>query len=156
MENFKNHLRSLVQLALIDDQFDTEEKKLIYNLGKANKISEADINSLIQEELSKKHFESITYSALSFDQKFEFLYNIIQLMKVDRKVFLTEIKYCEDTSKRLGFNKRVVGELSKKIFADPLITTNQEELKRIAKKYEKQVFDNHMKQGYSRLSKLYH
>ncbi len=136
MENFKNHLRSLVQLALIDDQFDTEEKKLIYNLGKANNISEADIKLLVQEELSKKHFESITFSALSFDQKFEFLYNIIQLMKVDRKVFLAEIIYCEDTSKRLGFNEGVVGELSKKIFADPDITANREELKRIAKRYE--------------------
>tara|TARA_Y100001972_G_scaffold128067_1_gene187236 strand:- start:5227 stop:5661 length:435 start_codon:yes stop_codon:yes gene_type:complete len=134
--NFKNHLRSLVQLALSDEQFDTEEKKMIYNLGMANKISKYEINSLIQEELSKKHFESVTFSPLSFDERFEFLYNIIQLMKVDRKVFLAEIKYCEGTSRRLGFKERVVGELSKKIFADPVITANRQVLRKIAKRYE--------------------
>ena len=136
MENFNNHLRALVQLALSDKHFDIEEKKWIYNIGKAHKIPEVDINLLVQEELSKKHFEPLTFSALSFDEKFEFLYNIIQLMKVDRKVYLAEIKYCEDISIRLGFKEEVVGKLSKFIYGNPAITSDIEELKKIAKRFE--------------------
>ena len=74
---------------------------------------------------------------LSFDQKFEYLFNIVQLMKIDHEVFLSEIHYCEDMAEKLGFDRKVIGELSKGIYADPSITSDRERLKKKIEKHLK-------------------
>lgn len=136
-ENFKTHLRSLIQLALSDQRFDREEKNWIYSIAKANKIPEKDIDQLVHEEMSKRDLEPLTFAALSFDEKFEFLYNLIQLMKIDNEVFLSEINYCQTLAMDLGFDKGVVKKLSARIYSDPSITSDREMLKKMAKSFEK-------------------
>lgn len=136
MDNLRNHLRSLVQLAIADQAFDDREKMLIYSIGKANKIPEEEIDGIINEVMKKKGDLNFSFSALSYDEKFEYLYNIIQLMKIDSKVFLSEIKFCEESAKKLGFNEKVVSKMSQRIYSDPSITTNVESLKKAVKKFE--------------------
>lgn len=137
MTNFENHLRSLIQLAMSDHSFDDIEKSLIYSIGKANKIPEKDIDQMVVENANSKEDAKITFSALSFEEKFEYLYNIIQLMKIDNEVFLSEIKYCERLAESLGFDKKVVKQLSARIYSNPDITANRDALMKAAKKYEK-------------------
>ncbi|WP_258100068.1 TerB family tellurite resistance protein [Marinoscillum pacificum] len=134
MDNFETHLMSLIQLAVSDENFDPVEKMLIYSIGKAHGVTEARINELIKEHLETKPPKDLVFSSLSFDERFEFLYNIIQLMKIDNEVFLSEIKYCEDMAEKLGFKKKVVKTMSARIFSDPAITANRELLKKEAKK----------------------
>lgn len=136
MDNYKNHMRALIQLAMSDQSFDKQEKMMIYSLGKAHKIPEAEINSLVEENIARKGEVNVSFSALSFDDKFEFLYNIIQLMKVDNAVFLSEINYCEELAGKLGFDKRAVKKMSSRIYSDPSITSDRESLKNAIKKYE--------------------
>lgn len=136
MENFLNHLKSLVQVAISDQSFDKREKALIYSIGKANKVPESQIEKIIEENLNSKGEVKITFSALSFDDKFEYLYNIIQLMKIDNEVFLSEVKYCEELAGKLGFDKGVVKKMSSRIYSDPSITSDRESLKTEAKKFE--------------------
>ncbi len=137
VESIKKHLKSLIQLALSDQKFDKEEKMWIYIIGKANKIPEKDIDELIKAEMSNKDVEDLSFDALSFDEKFEFLYNLIQLMKIDNEVFLSEINYCQTLAERLGFDKSVVKKLSSRIYSDPSITSDRELLKKQAKNFEK-------------------
>lgn len=137
VENFKTHLRSLIQLALSDQKFDKEEQVWIYSIGKANKIPEKDIDELIKSEMSKKDVEHLSFSALSFDERFEYLYNLIQLMKIDNEVFLSEINYCQILAERLGFDKAIVKKLSSRIYSDPSITSDRELLRKQAKNFEK-------------------
>ncbi len=137
VDNIKAHLQSLVQLALADQKFDREEQIWIYSIGKANKVKEKDIDELIKQEMSKKSAEPVSFSALSFDERFEYLYNLIQLMKIDNEVFLSEINYCENLADRLGFQKPVVKKLSARIYSDPTITSDRELLKKQAKSFEK-------------------
>lgn len=136
MDNFKNHLRTLIQLAISDQAFDKQEKMWIYMIGKANRIPEVEIDELIAEQLGVKEDINISFSALSFDEKFEYLYNIIQLMKIDSEVFLTEIKYCESLAEKLGFDKKVVQKMSSRIYSDPSITADRESLKKMVRKLE--------------------
>ena len=136
MDNFKNHMRSLIQLAMSDQSFDKQEKMMIYSIGKANKIPEAEIDKLVAENITNKGDVNVSFAALSFDDKFEFLYNIIQLMKIDNAVFLSEINYCEDLAGKLGFDKRAVKKMSSRIYSDPSITSDRESLKNAIKKYE--------------------
>lgn len=64
-------------------------------------------------------------SGLSETQKFEILYLMIQLMKVDGQVFKSEIEFCEKAAEKLGYRKEVIRELSAGIYSDPSITSNR-------------------------------
>lgn len=136
MNNYRTHLKALVHLAVSDQNFNEDEKRLIYNIGKAHGMSVEEIDEIVHDNINFKGQDNITFSALSSDEKFQFLYDIIQLMKIDSKVFLSEIRYCEDMAERLGFNKKVVKKLSSRIYSDPGITSNRELLMNLAKKYE--------------------
>lgn len=136
MDNYKSHLQALIQLAVSDQHFNEEEKKLIYSIGKANRIAKEEIDELVSKNINHSGSADITFSALSFEERFQFLYDIIQLMKIDSKVFLSEIRYCEEMSEKLGFNKKVVQKLSARIYSDPGITSNRTYLMEEAKKYQ--------------------
>jgi len=56
-------------------------------------------------------------------------------MKIDGQVFKSEIVFCEDMAVKLGYKKKVVGELSTRIYSDPSITASRDELRSKAKKY---------------------
>lgn len=135
--NFTSHLRMLVRLALSDKKFSDIEKGLIITIGKAHRLPEDEINSIIDEELSKNPELNIHFDALAFDDKFEYLYDIIQLMKIDNQVYLSEIRYCEEMAESLGFDKKVVKKLSSRIYGDPSITANRDALKKLAQKFLK-------------------
>lgn len=135
--NVKAHLRMLMKVALSDRKFSAVEKGLILSIGKAHKVKEETLDELMKEELSKHVNTTIEFNALSFDEKFGYLYDIIQLMKIDNEVYLSEIKFCEEMADHLGFHKKVVKSLSARIFADPSITADRNHLMKEAQKFLK-------------------
>lgn len=137
MDNFETHLRTLVRLALSDQKFSDVERSMIYIIGKAHRIKEEDIHQIVDEELKSKGDSQISFVALSFDEKFEYLYNIIQLMKIDNQVYLSEIRFCEQLAEKIGFDQNVVKKISTRIYSDPSITSNRELLKDQARKFLK-------------------
>ncbi len=136
MNGIRNQLKALVQLAIVDEKFDKSEESQILAIGKANGVPESEIREFISQGLRSKNTEiALDFSTLAFDEKFEYLYNIIQLMKIDREVFLSEIRYCEEVAVKLGFDKKVVSKMSSMIYSDPGITTDREKLKQKVKKF---------------------
>ncbi len=129
--SIKSQLSMLIGLANADEDFADNEKDLIMMIGKANGVSEDEIMQLIKEPEPMP-----SLSALSEDEKFDFLYNVVQLMKVDSQVYLSEIKYCENIAEKLGFKKKVISLLSSKIYSDPSITTDRAKLQADAMKYK--------------------
>ena len=95
-------------------------------------ISEAEIKELIKKPEPIEPVE-----ALSNDEKFQYLYMVIQMMKVDRQIFKSEIEFCKNLAEKLGFRKGVVAELSSKIYSDPTITADRDALKKSAFRYLK-------------------
>ena len=128
----KKQLSLMIQLAITDKALVEREEKLIFNLGKLHGISEAEI-----KELFKKPEPIGPIEALSNDEKFQYLYMVIQMMKIDRQIFKSEIEFCKNLAEKLGFRKGVVAELSSKIYSDPTITADREALKKSAFKYLK-------------------
>lgn len=125
----KEQLKILIKLATIDNELAEKEASLIEKIGKANGITEDEIYSMMKNPEPVKNLDT-----LSEDQRFEYLYNIIQLMKIDGKVYKSEIVFCQDVAERLGYKKKAVAELSKGIYSDPSITSDREEMKkRLAK-----------------------
>jgi hypothetical protein len=100
-------------------------------VGKANGVAEEEIDNLFD---NPEPLPPILQ--MSEDEKFEYLYNVVQLMKIDKEIYLSEIKYCEEVAEKLGFKKAVIAELSSKIYSDPSITSNKDSLKKAVLKYQ--------------------
>ena len=134
--DIKTHLEVLLKLAMVDENFDDQERKMIGMIAKANGVDQEVMDELILSALKDKTDSRVPLPVLSDDEKFEYLYNIVQLMKIDSKVYLSEINFCEDMAVRLGFNKKVIGRLSRQIFSDPSITTDKDKLKSAVMKFK--------------------
>ena len=129
----KETLNVLIQLAASDNQVADKEAKLIQMIGQSNGMNKEEIEHMLKNP--DKPIGDL--SLLTDEQKFEHLYHVVQLMKVDGQVFKSEIVFCEDIAQRLGYKKGVIAELSSKIFSDPSITSDREHLKSKVQKYLK-------------------
>lgn len=128
--NTKAELNILINLAASDSTIGEREAKLIMMIGKANGLSTEQVQNLINNP------QPITQmSTMTNDEKFEHLYNLIQMMKMDGQVFKSEILFCETIAERMGYKKSVVGELSAHIYSDPSITSDRQMLRKKAEKY---------------------
>ncbi|WP_425389651.1 TerB family tellurite resistance protein [Ekhidna sp.] len=136
-DNIKNHLKALIQLSIIDRDFGEPERTYVYTIGKANRVPEAEIDGLVQEVLNSKENSDINFEGLLSEERFDYLYDVVQLMKIDGEVFLTEIRYCEEVAEKLGYDKKVVKKMSSRIYGDPSITGNREALMKAANKFLK-------------------
>lgn len=128
----KSELNVLINLAASDLNVAERESKLIHLIGKANGISKEEVDAMVK---SPKPIGDIT--SLTPDEKFEHLYYLIQLMKMDGQVFRSEIQFCEKIADKLGFKKAVVGDISQHVYSDPSITADRDMIKQKALKHLK-------------------
>ena len=129
---FKQQLNTLVQLASADGLMSNEEARFVKMLGKHNGMSDDEVDEIMR---NPQPMEDL--NLLSDDQKFEYIYSLVQLMKADGQVFKSEINFCENVAEELGYKRKVIAELSSRIYSDPAITANRENLKAKAQKYLK-------------------
>lgn len=133
--DFSTQMSLLVQLSLVDGSLSNNERDLIYSIGKSNDMTDEDIEKILHDHLRNSRHELPDMSHLTEDDKITYLYNIIQLMKVDKEVHLSEIKFCENIADKLGFKKKVVGELSTKVFSDGTVNADIEYIREIVSKF---------------------
>ncbi|MEQ8424060.1 MAG: TerB family tellurite resistance protein [Cyclobacteriaceae bacterium] len=105
-----SQLKLLVNLALIDGDVAEHEKKYISNIGIANGLSSHDVEFLFNQ----KH-DLIIPDGLSDDQKFDYLFSLVQLMKIDERLYKEEIKFCSQVASKLGYKQEVMFELMLKV-----------------------------------------
>jgi uncharacterized tellurite resistance protein B-like protein len=127
---FRKQLNTLVQLGSADGQMSEKEIRIVTMLAKVNGLTDEEIDDVIKNPQPKEDL-----NLLSDDQKFEYIYSLVQLMKADGQVFKSEIAFCENLADQLGYKKSVIGELSTRIYSDPSITADREKLKARAQKY---------------------
>lgn len=128
----KAELNVLINLAASDRSVAERESKLIHLIANANGIAKEDVDVLLS---NPQPIGDIT--SLTSDEKFEHLYHLIQLMKMDGQVFRSEIVFCEQMAEKLGFKKGVVAEISQHVYSDPSITADRDMVKEKALKFIK-------------------
>ncbi len=126
----KEKLNILINLAASDKMIDDREAKTIHMIGKAGGLSKEEI-----DEMMKRPKTIGDLSTLTEDQKFENLYQLIQLMKSDGQVFKSEVHFCESVAEKLGYKKEVISELAAKVYSDPSITSDRRSLMARAHKF---------------------
>ncbi len=99
-------LRIMIQLAQSDGNVSDVELDMIYHIAKSNGIPQEEIKKLLDEPEGR-----INPGELSNQRKFEYLYNIVLLMKVDDKLFPAEMNFCFRLATKLGYRETVIFEL---------------------------------------------
>jgi len=103
-------LKLLVNLARIDGDMAEREKTYITNIGKANGFPESSVSTLFYQS-----HEIIIPDNLTDDQRFEYIFSLVQLMKIDERLYQEEIKFCSKIAARLGYEQDVLFELMLKV-----------------------------------------
>lgn len=124
-------LNVLSQLAAADNEFTDKERQMLHQIGVANGMTAEDVDDIIEHPQPIGALDNLTE-----DEKFEYLYNIVQLMKIDGQVFKSEIVFCQEMASKLGYKKKVIAELSSNIYSDPSITTDRDRLKERVLRYK--------------------
>jgi uncharacterized tellurite resistance protein B-like protein len=125
-----SQLKLLVSLAKIDNELVEKEREFIRNIAKANGFSEQHLSSLLDET----HAMTVP-DDLNNHEKFNYIFTLVQLMKIDEKLYSSEIKYCAQVASRLGYDKQVMFELMLNVKSASMSDDEVEALRNLTEKY---------------------
>lgn len=125
-------LKLLISLAQIDGKVAERERSYIINIGRANDLSENDIEQL----LDQRH-QLIIPKELSDDEKFDYIFSLVQLMKIDERMYKEEMLFCSKIADNLGYDNQVMFELLLHVKPDVMEKDEIINLKELTQKYLK-------------------
>jgi uncharacterized tellurite resistance protein B-like protein len=128
--NDLSRMKLLINLAKADGQVADKEKNHLINIGRANGIYPDEIYPLFTQ-----NHQVIVPEHLSDDQKFELIYSLIHLMKLDERMYREEIIFCGEVAARLGYNKQVMFELLEHVKSAGMDQEEMESLKEITQQF---------------------
>ena len=99
-------LKHLINLARVDGAVGENERKYIINIGQANHLLVAEILPLF----TSNHPVEVP-KTLTDEQKFNYIFSLVQLMKIDQRLYRNEIQYCAKVASTLGYREEVLFEL---------------------------------------------
>ena len=125
-------MKLLINLARIDGTVAERERNYIINIGRANGIYPDQV-----EPLFDQRHELIVPDNLSDDEKFNYIFSLVQLMKIDERMYKEEILFCSRIASRLGYSQDVMFDLLLHVRA-VMASNEKEDLKQLTAKYLKQ------------------
>ncbi|MEO5603625.1 MAG: TerB family tellurite resistance protein [Cyclobacteriaceae bacterium] len=128
--NDLSRMKLLINLAKVDGQVADKEKSHLVNIGRANGIYPDEIYPLFTQ-----NHTVIIPEHLTDDQKFDLILNLIQLMKLDERMYREEIVFCGEVASKLGYNKQVMFELLSHVKSAGMESMEVEKLKTIIQKF---------------------
>jgi uncharacterized tellurite resistance protein B-like protein len=123
-------LKLLVNLARIDGDMSAAERNHIISIGKAHGFPESSVETLFYSS-----HETIIAKDLTPDQKFNYIFNLVQLMKLDERLYEEEIKFCANTASKLGFKPEVMFELMLKTKSTEMTPEEKAVLQKLTAQY---------------------
>lgn len=123
-------VKLLISLAQIDGTTADREKNYIRKIGVANGIPADEMNTLIE----RRH-DIIVPANLTAEEKFDYLFHLVQLMKIDEKMYKEEILFCSTIAEKLGYRKDVMFDLMLHVKSGTMETNEREALENLTRKY---------------------
>ena len=124
-KGIKSHIANLVAIAQSDGDFSVAEKRLIFEIGVKNGLSNEKIKEIIKSNEPIK-FKIPKNDSLRFDQ----LADLAEMLLADGVYEENEIDTCIELAEKLGFKKAIVGILVRKIVIDLYNGKTKEEVKK--------------------------
>jgi hypothetical protein len=127
-----SQMKLLINMARIDGNVGEREKNYIVNIGRANGIYPDQITALLGQ-----HHDLIIPKSMSADQRFDYLLSVVQLMKIDERMYKEEIVFCSEIANKLGYDKQVMFELMLNVKSGEMSKDEKNNLRKITEKYLK-------------------
>ena len=127
-----NQMKLLISLAQIDGTVAPRERNYIINIGRANNFFPDQVVPLFDQ----RH-NLIIPEDLSDDQRFDYLFSLVQLMKIDERMYREEIMFCSKIASSLGYDQQVMFELLLHVKSAAMTEAEMAELKRLVQNYLK-------------------
>jgi hypothetical protein len=124
-----DRLKILISLATSDGELADSERKQIISIGQANHLMVAEILPMFSDV--RGQFPP----NLPSGQREDLLIELVQLMRVDEKIYKAEIRYCAQMAARLGYKEEAIFELM--LHAKELAGDDKETLRRKIAGYTK-------------------
>lgn len=126
-----SQLKMLINLAFIDGEVTEKERKYITTIGLVNGVPLEEITPLFDQ----RH-EILLPANLSGPERFEYIFSLVQLMKIDERIYQEEIRFCSLVASRLGYDPQVMFDLMLHVRA--VMKDNElDELRELTAKYLK-------------------
>lgn len=128
--NDLSRMKLLINLAKVDGQVADNEKNHLISIGRANGIYPDEIYPLFTQS-----HDVVVPEDLSDDQKFDLIFSLIQLMKLDERMYREEIAFCGQVAAKLGYNKQVMFELLSEVKSGGMDANEVESLKKLIQQF---------------------
>lgn len=123
-------MKLLINLARIDGDVAERERAYIRNIGLANHLDQASL-----EPLFDQRHELIVPTDLTPDQKFDYIFSLVQLMKIDERMYKEEMLFCSKIAAKLGYSEQVMFELMLHVRSASMAEDEMTALKKLTSKY---------------------
>ena len=130
--NDLSRMKLLINLAKIDGQVADKEKNYLINIGRANGIYPDEIYPLFTQS-----HEVLVPGDMTDDQKFDLIFSLIQLMKLDERMYREEIAFCGQVASRLGYDKQAMFELLSQVKSAGMNASELDSLKKLTQNFLK-------------------
>ena len=124
-------LRTLLHLAQADGTVSGSELALIYKIGVEKGIPMFEVEQIIQNPPQ----EAEDLSELSEEDKFEYLYTVVLMMKMDGILDERDSMMCARYAVALGYKEAVIPSLKDLIESDHELSDNKDALKLEVQKF---------------------
>jgi len=125
-------MKLLISLAQIDGDVADRERNYIVNIGRANGIYPDEIIPLFEQ----RH-ELIIPKDLSDEQKFNYIFSFVRLMKIDERMYKEEILFCSKIAASLGYDQEVMFDLMLHVHTAAMADDEINALRKLTEKYLK-------------------
>ena len=122
-------LKLLINLARVDGVVVEKEKDYILNIGKANGIPAEEVTPLFV-----KGHDFAVPNNLTEQERFNYIFSLVQLMKIDERLYKEEIRYCARVASKLGYDQAIIFDLMLHVRA-VMETKELEDLRKLTAKY---------------------
>jgi len=125
----KSHMKNLIEMAVVDGNFDPIEYDLLKSIAKRNGISESQLVQI------RNNPEGIKYELpANKEEKFSQLYDLVHMMSIDKNIHHEELRLCDLFAVKFGYKREYVKELIESIrFNIENGQTPQEAMTRVAR-----------------------
>ena len=124
-------IHTLLHLAQADGEISGSELALIYKIAVAKGVPMFEVEQMIQNPPQQAE----DLNELSNDDRFEYIYTIILMIKMDGKLDEREFDMCNKYAEALGYHHNVISKLMTMIESDFELSGNKQTLKQEVQKF---------------------
>lgn len=127
-----NKLKLLISLAQIDGAVAAREKTFILNIARANDLPADEV-----EPLFERSHALVIPENLDANDRFSYLLSMVQLMKIDERMYKEELLFCTKMAENLGYEAQAMFDMLLHVRASDMTDDEKAALKASVQKYVK-------------------